>query len=118
MGNPRQGNRIKQHLPKGKLRRLPRDSLGQVQGPLGRSRTGAGIGYRGKVHPWVWLAVERVYTAPLAIESNYAREKRWAIAFAASVGWITVIDPGGHSYGREWRVTAEGLVALEHQLKE
>jgi hypothetical protein len=52
---------------------------------------------------------------PYAIESNYAREKRWAVAFAASVGWLTVVAPDGMSYGRTWHVTAEGLVALQHQ---
>lgn len=70
------------------------------------------------MHPWVWKALTRAWEAPFRIESNYAREKRWAVAFAASVGWISVVSPDGLSYGREWRVTAEGLVALEHHHKE
>jgi hypothetical protein len=51
---------------------------------------------------------------PFRIESNFAREKRWAVAFATSMGWLSVIAPDGLTYGREWRITAEGLMALQH----
>lgn len=80
----------------------------------GRSRAAAGVGYRGVVHAWVWLALTKCWHDGLRIESNYAREKRWAISFAASVGWISVVSPDGLSYGRTWRITTEGLMALQH----
>lgn len=54
-----------------------------------------------------------VWKHPLALESNYARQYRVEVAFAASMGWITVIHPDGHSYDRAWHITAAGLIAIK-----
>jgi hypothetical protein len=81
---------------------------------VGRSRQVKGQGYRGGVHPAVWECLDRAYQSPYRIESNYAREYRFAVAFSASVGWITVVNPDGETYSREWKITAEGLYALRH----
>ncbi len=72
------------------------------------------MGYRGPIHAWVWKVLGKCWHDGCRLESNFAREKRWAIAFAASIGWISVVSPDGQTYGRTWRVTAEGLMALQH----
>jgi hypothetical protein len=64
----------------------------------------------------VWECLSKAYAAPYRIESNYAREYRFAVAFAASAGWISVLYPDGLTYGRDWHITAEGLFALRHHL--
>ena len=59
-----------------------------------------------------------MYKSPRRIDSNYAREYRFVFAFCASLGWITVLHPDGTTWGRDWRVTPEGLYALNHHLQQ
>lgn len=80
---------------------------------VGRSRPTAGRGYLGDIPDEVWQVVDRAWSAPFYISSNYARANSIATAFAASMGWITNITPDGHGYTRQWHITKEGLVALQ-----
>lgn len=70
------------------------------------------MGYMGSMPPGAIEVVRHVWKGPLAIESNYARSNRVEVAFAASMGWLTVIHPDGRSYDRSWHITAEGLYAI------
>lgn len=52
-----------------------------------------------------------IYIKPLSIQSNTARRDADVVAMAASMGLITTqITPG--TFGRDWRVTSEGLTHL------
>lgn len=73
-----------------------------------------GTGYRGDLPEGALEVVRYASQYPFAISSNYAREQQVFVAFAASMGWISTIDPEGYSYSRQWRPTAEGLLALRH----
>lgn len=59
--------------------------------------------------------VDRVWYDPPSISSNYARARAPFIAMAASLGWITIIAPDGHSLSHHWHVTKEGLTALQNR---
>lgn len=80
--------------------------------PVARSRAASGTGYLGAIPKEVWEVLDRAWSAPISLASNYARKHDLAVAFAASIGWISTISPDGRSYSRRWHVTMEGLVAL------
>lgn len=79
----------------------------------GRSRAVAGIGYLGPIPDQVWGVLIKAWEAPIYLASNYAREQAVAVAFAASMGWLTTIYPDGRSFSRQWHITKEGQLALE-----
>lgn len=56
--------------------------------------------------------ITKAWDQPFHASSNYARAESTAVAFAASMGWISTIDPNGTTFSRLWHVTAEGLIAL------
>ncbi len=80
---------------------------------LARSRPTAGVGYRGNIPEPVWDILAAIWTLPVTVSSNLARENSEWIAFAASMGWISTITPDGTVHTRSWHLTKEGLVALE-----
>lgn len=80
---------------------------------VGRSRTVAGVGYLGDIPEEVWGVLTEAWSAPIYLASNYAREHLVAVAFAASMGWLSNIAPDGKSYSRQWHITKEGLTALQ-----
>lgn len=84
---------------------------------LGRSRAAPGRGFLGEVPEGVWAVVEAAWDRSFSISSNYARENRHAVAFAASMGWLTIITPDGLAYTNDWHCTAEGLFALQNKLQ-
>lgn len=58
--------------------------------------------------------LQSIYERPLAIQSNRARRDADVVAMAASMGLITTqITPG--TFGRDWRVTTEGLTHLNEE---
>jgi hypothetical protein len=71
------------------------------------------MGYIGPTPAGAIEVVRHVWKGPLSLESNYARTNRIEVAFAASMGWLTIIHPDGRSYDRAWHVTNEGLFALK-----
>lgn len=89
--------------------------MGRIQKAVGRSRTPVGVGYLGPIPADMWELLETVWESPLAVSSNIAREHAPLVALAASLGWLSTVQPSGQSYGRLWRITAEGLVALRHR---
>lgn len=58
------------------------------------------------------MVLSAAWETPFHISSNAAREAAIPVAFAASMGWLSNINPEGKSYSRKWHVTQEGLVAL------
>lgn len=83
--------------------------------PVGRSRAVSCGGYFGEIPEGVWQVLDRAWFDPPSISSNYARQAAPALAVAASLGWITVIAPDGHSLSRSWHITAEGLTAYRNR---
>ena len=81
--------------------------------PLARSRTTPGVGYRARIPQGVWDVMAHVWAHPITVSSNYARERAEWVALAASLGWISTIAPDGSTHVRSWRLTKEGLMALE-----
>lgn len=79
---------------------------------LARSRAVAGVGYTGRIPEDVWVVLERAWSEPIYASGNFARTQAIAVAFAASMGWISTIAPSGREYRRTWHITAEGLVAI------
>lgn len=79
---------------------------------IGRSRHTAGVGYLGSIPEEVWDVVERAWARPFTISSDYARSNALAVAFAASLGYITNITPSGKDLSRSWHVSLEGTIAL------
>jgi hypothetical protein len=82
---------------------------------FGRSRPFAGAGYIGAIPEQVWEVLEKAWEEPLYVSSNFAREQAISIAFAASMGWLSNIEPSGRTYSRKWHLTAEGLIAIRHK---
>lgn len=56
--------------------------------------------------------LHEIWRRPIAIGSDYARHRSTVVAAAASLGLITTHIEGGE-FGRQWRVTADGLRFLE-----
>lgn len=79
---------------------------------MARSRAASGTGYLGAIPAQVWDVVEQAWGQPFHLSSNYARQHTLAVAFAASMGWISNITPDGTGYRGQWHVTMEGLVAF------
>lgn len=74
-----------------------------------------GVGYLGPIPEDVWTLLEIAWETPIAVSSNLAREHAPLIAFAASLGWLSTIQPNGQAFSRLWRITSEGLVAFRHR---
>lgn len=81
---------------------------------LARSRSTAGSGYLGDIPDPVWETLACIWTQPVTVSSNLARDQSEWIAFAASMGWISTITPDGQQHTRAWHLTKEGLQALEN----
>lgn len=83
---------------------------------LARSRyKSSGRGYLGRYPKLIWQVVSIAWERGISVQSNYAREHADIIALAASLGWISTVSLDGKGYSREWNVTAEGTIALNHQ---
>lgn len=72
-------------------------------------------GYFGEIPEEIWEVVDRAWYDPPSISSNYSRERAQFVALAASLGWISIIAPDGHSLSRSWHVTAPGLSAFKNK---
>lgn len=56
----------------------------------------------------------RAYQAPFALQSGFARSSAFAIAVAASLGFITSqTSPRSTTFSNTWRITEAGLRHLE-----
>lgn len=71
--------------------------------------------YHGPLPPNIWLVVTYAHEQGIAVQSNFARAFSAEVALAASLGWITTVDPGGQTFGRIWRITIAGLTALNNK---
>lgn len=59
--------------------------------------------------------MQEAHERGVAVQSNFARALSPQVALAASLGWITTVDPGGRTYSRIWRITVAGLTALNNK---
>lgn len=48
----------------------------------------------------------------ISIQSDLARAHALYVALAASIGWLSTVDPEGYQFGGRWRLTPAGLTAL------
>lgn len=56
----------------------------------------------------------RVWSGQITTKSDLARHYADEVAEAASRGWITteIVRPMESDYGRQWRITSQGVTAL------
>lgn len=80
-----------------------------------RNRHKVGRGYHGPIPDELWEVLDRAFAHGIFTQSDYARERSIDVALAASIGWISVLMPDGLTFDRVWRVTAEGLFALNNR---
>ncbi|GJE18778.1 hypothetical protein [Methylobacterium marchantiae] len=80
-----------------------------------RSRLKVGQGYFGPLPDDIWALLNLVQDYPLAVSSNLAREAAGTVALAASMGWISCVDPDGKGFSRRWRITPEGAFASRNR---
>lgn len=71
--------------------------------------------YHGPLPPHIWLVATQAHEQGISVQSNFARAFAHEVALAASLGWITTVDPNGQAYGRIWRITVAGLTALNNK---
>jgi hypothetical protein len=71
--------------------------------------------YHGPLPEGVWVVATLSHHNGLAVQGNASRELAAEVALAASLGWITTVDPNGQAYGRIWRITVAGLTALHNK---
>lgn len=57
----------------------------------------------------------RAWTSGVSIQGDFARTNAEDMALAASLGWISTVDPNGLAYRRQWRITVAGLSALHNK---
>lgn len=58
--------------------------------------------------------IQRAYTQPFSLQSDFSRRNAFYVAAAASLGYITTrTSPRSFSYGHLWRTTKAGLHYLE-----
>lgn len=61
--------------------------------------------------------VQRAYSQPFSLQSDFARVNAFFVAAASSLGYITTrVAPRSLHYGHLWRATKEGLRYLEKEL--
>lgn len=82
---------------------------------VARSRATPGTGYFGDIPGGVWEVVNAAWETPFSLASNYARIRRADVAFAASMGWVSIISPDGTGYTTQWHITMEGIIALRNR---
>lgn len=80
-----------------------------------RSRLQVGQGYFGPIPDELWEILAETQRAPIAVSSNIARQLSAEFALAASMGWLSVVEPDGRSYSRTWKITPEGAFALRNR---
>lgn len=68
--------------------------------------------YRGEYPPQLWLVLSLAHERFISVQSDWARALAPEVALAASLGWLSNIDPSGHQYTKQWRITPAGLTAL------
>lgn len=72
--------------------------------------------YFGPIPTAVWdLLLHTHCYGGLATQSDIARQLSAEVALCASCGWLSVISVDGLTYTNKWRITAPGLVALQHK---
>ena len=89
----------------------------EPRGSILTNRPTAGSGLRGVPPDSIWDAVERAWSLPFSVSSNYARENALAVATAASLGWISNITLDGKDLTRRWHITVAGTAALQSREK-
>lgn len=68
--------------------------------------------YRGEYPPQLWAVLSICHERYISIQSDWARALAPEVALAASLGWVSNIDPDGLHYTKQWRITPAGLTAL------
>lgn len=68
--------------------------------------------YRGAYPEALWEVLRMSYDRGISVQSDFARHFAHSLALAASLGFITTIEPDGNGYNGRWRITASGLYAL------
>ena len=71
--------------------------------------------YHGALPEEIWEVLTVAHEGGISVQSNLARVFSIEVALAASLGWITSVDPNGQAYSRIWRITVAGLTALNNK---
>lgn len=72
--------------------------------------------YVGPLPPLIWATLLHIQEqGGSSLQSDFARALPLEIALAASCGWLTVISSDNTSYSNKWRITASGMIALQHK---
>lgn len=71
--------------------------------------------YSGPLPSTIWDVLKYAWKRGIYLQSDFARGFSPEIALAASMGWLSNIDPDGKHYRGQWRITSAGLIALEHK---
>lgn len=62
-------------------------------------------------HKTLYQVLHRAYLQPFAVASNYCRRHIQEVAALASMGLLTT-KVGNRIYGRQWRITPDGIETL------
>ncbi len=65
--------------------------------------------------PALWDVLHRAWLGGISLQSDYARGNAVLVAYAASAGYLSTIDPASDSYGYFWRITSQGLAVLNNK---
>lgn len=60
------------------------------------------------------LALEKAWKGGIALQSQFFRDNPKVVALAASLGFITSVEPSGN-FGGVWRITPSGCSILFQQ---
>jgi hypothetical protein len=74
------------------------------------------LNYHGPLPAAFWPVLKHAWKyGGITLQSDYARSNALHLALAASMGWLSTIDPDGKSYRGQWRITTAGLTALQNK---
>lgn len=71
--------------------------------------------YIGVINDDVWALLRYVWKWGLALQCDRARQGAVEVAFLASQGLISTIDPDGRAYRNRWRITEAGIMMLKNK---
>jgi hypothetical protein len=84
---------------------------------IGSSRPTSPKGYFGEIPKGVFEVLAACVEDPPSVASNFSRAFIIEVGFAASLGWITLVNTDAKTFSRTWKITREGLTALETRTK-
>jgi hypothetical protein len=68
--------------------------------------------FHGDYPPSLWAVLTLAHDRYISCQGDWARALAPEVALAASLGWLSNIDPDGLHYSNKWRITPAGLTAL------